>query len=325
MESSAMPATYTSRPEDQEPGTITPETENETSTTVACKAWRALLPVVSAAEIIPAYDDAKLMSLGRDIKQSGGCKIPIIVLLQPNGTFGLLDGRSRLDSMCHVGIKFEIKVIDGHLVIDAPGYAIPAPTEIVPDESFNPVAFVLSCNLHRRQLKSEQKREIIKKVILTQPDLNDRAIGRLAGADGKTVRRLRLELKGNAEFRINRKEATGRKARGRKPALHPATSPPRVVPVVRTDNTSTISPIAAKAKSAAKPDVTDILAAARSVEEVLSRPVSAPNYEAARNGIRKLIELAQSLMPPVAVPITAPATSNAKLDLGAFGRVLGHA
>ena len=202
-------------------------TERETPIIQACSAWRAILPVHPACEIIPAYEDSRLISLGREIKQTGGCKIPIIVLAQPDGTFVLLDGRSRLDSMCHVGIKFVIKVIDGHLVIDAPGYVIPALIEIVPDESFNAYAFVLSTNLHRRHLRNEQKRDIIKAVICAQPNLSDRAIARMAGVDNKTVAKLRLELKANEEILISREEATGRKARGRKPgqANAPAETP----------------------------------------------------------------------------------------------------
>ena len=68
----------------------------------ACSAWRAALPVHPAAEIIPSYTDAELLELGRDIKTSGGMKIPVIALAQAQG-FTLLDGRSRLDGMCSVG------------------------------------------------------------------------------------------------------------------------------------------------------------------------------------------------------------------------------
>jgi hypothetical protein len=308
--------------------------ENETPITLACKAWRVVLPVHPACEIIPAYENSRLISLGREIKQSGGCKIPTIVLVRPGPAFALLDGRSRLDALCHVGIKFEIKVVDGHVVIDAPGYDIPTPIEIVPDESFNAYAFVLSTNLHRRHLRNEQKRDIVKAVIRAQPNLSDRAVARMAGVDNKTVAKLRLELTANEDLLISREEITGRKARGRKPGqtakpivtelIPPAVIAP-VVPAVRIDNTRTVSSIVARAKPAAKPDVRDILAAARKVAAVLSRPVSAPNYEEARKEIQHVIELAQSLKPSTIISDATPATTNAKLDRGAFGRALGHA
>jgi hypothetical protein len=287
-------------------------TENETSITAACKAWRAVLPVHSACEVIPAYDDCKLISLGRDIKQSGGCKLPIIILMQPNGTFALLDGRSRLDALCHVGIKFEIKIVGGHVVIDAPGYDIPAPIEIAPDASFNAYAFVLSVNLHRRQLKNAQKRNITKEVIRAQPGLSDRAIARMAGVDGKTVKQLRLEIAGNAEIRIgDRVEATGRKARGRKPSeiakpiearqpnvAHAASiTPVADIPATQIDEKPPAAPITVsppKPKSPGEPNgfnAEKILEVAQRASAILERPVSAPNRDAARKEVLHLIDL----------------------------------
>jgi hypothetical protein len=271
-------------------------TERETPITRACSAWRKILPVHPACEIIPEYDDAKLIELGRDIKASGGMKIPIVVLVQPDGRHALLSGRSRLDAMCHVGIKFEIQVTDGHMVIGAPGYDIPAPNEIAPDETFNPVAFVLSADLHRRHLKNTEKRTITMKVIVTQPDLSDRAIARMTGLDGKTVKTVRQEVNANAEIPhyTDRVEATGRKARGRKPTKVSIAKPVDVTPTTPTADQPPVTPIAvaAKTKPTAAPNAfAEILAAAQRVLEVLRRPVSAPNNESAQNEIRRLIKL----------------------------------
>jgi hypothetical protein len=280
--------------------------ETEIAIALACKAWRKIFPVHPACEIIPPYTDSKLLELGRDIKASGGMKIPIIVLVHPDGRLALLDGRSRVDALCHVGIKFEIKVIDGHVVIDAPGYEIPAPTEIVPDGTFNPVAFVLSVNRHRRHLTSEDKRNIAKKVICAQPALSDRAIAQMVGFDHKTIKRLRLEIEANGEnpHKADRVETTGRKARGRKPTKVSIAKPVDVTPTTPTADQPPVTPIAAvaKAKPAATPNAfAEILAAAHRVLEVLRRPVSAPNNESAQNEIRRLIKLVlahKSLKPP---------------------------
>jgi hypothetical protein len=288
---------------------------DETPITRACKAWRDVLPVHPACEIIPPYNDAKLIELGRNIKTSGGIKIPVIVLVQPDG-IALLDGRSRLDALCHVGINFEIKVIDGHIVIDAPGYDIPAPIEIVPDANFNAYAFVLSTNLHRRHLKNEEKRAIIRKVIEAQPTLSDRAIAKMAGVDHKTVKSLCLEIKANGEIPIStRVEATGRKARGRRPGQVKETSvketsvadqkihaddstytEPAPKSVDITPDKPPIAPIeiSAKSKPAAAPstfNTAEILAAVQKALSILDRPVSAPNYEAARKEIKHVIDL----------------------------------
>ena len=277
-------------------------TERETPITARCKAWRNILPVNPACEIIPAYDDSKLIELGRDLKASGGMKIPVIVLVQPDD-IALLDGRSRLDALCHVGIKFEIKVIDGHVAIDAPRYVIPTPIEIVPDATFNAYAFVLSTNLHRRHLKNTDKRAITKKVIAAQPGLSDRAIAKMAGVDHKTVKALRQEIKANGDFPISdRVEATGRKARGRRPKFHlaPVTEPVDVTPttptVVDKPPASPIVPIAAASVNS-KPagangfDAEKALAQAHKVLAVFDRQVSAPNWDAARKEISRLIDL----------------------------------
>ena len=287
-------------------------TERETPITARCKAWRDVLPVISACEIIPAYDDAKLIELGRDLKASG-MKLPIIVLVQPDDTRTLLDGRSRLDALCHVGIKFEVKVINGHVVIDAPGYDIPAPTEIVPDANFNAYAFVLSTNLHRRHLKNTDKRAITKKVLVAQPALSDRAVAQMVGFDHKTIKAIRQEAYGEIPHKDDRVEASGRKARGRKPdqtAAAPAksvetTAPAESVdtvestemaPVLPTVDKPAVAPLATstKTKRVVAPngfDVEEALAIARRVFAILNRQVSGPNNDDARNETRRLINL----------------------------------
>jgi hypothetical protein len=326
-------------------------TERETPITDRCKAWRSVLPVNPACEIVPCYSDKELIDLGRNIKENGGMKVPVIVLMQPDGTHSLLDGRSRLDALVHVGIKFEIKVIDGHVVIDAPGYDIPSPIEIVPDANFNPIAFALSINLRRRHVTNEVKRVIIKKVIEAQPNLTDNAIAKMAGVSDKTVNSVRKELNGNSEFRISdRIEVTGRKARGCKPG-RVTTMAPKSVEAVASGKTgsdelsieqhrarmaaltaesepdspgdkpesitaSTISPktesIAPKTKPSVTPNdsfnVAEILTAARKVQEVLYRPVSGPNNEAAKKAIKRVIDLLlvhKTLKPTAGTPARA--------------------
>ena len=301
-------------------------TERETPINRACKAWRDTLPVHPACEIIPKYTEAKLIDLGRNIKAAGGMKLPIILLVS-DGTYSLLDGRSRLDAMVHVGIKFEVKVVDGHVVIDAPEYNIPAPTEIVPDADFNAYAFVLSTNLHRRHLKNTDKRAITKKVIAAQLALSDRAVAQMVSFDHKTVKAIRQEAYGEIPHKDDRVEATGRKARGRKPGqvketsvadqkVHadtlsaaPVIKPVEAISTTPTDNKvsteAPVVPIAISAKN--KPTVVpnafnaaEILAAARRVEAVLRRPVSAPNYADARKEIKHVIDLLLKTVKPAA-------------------------
>jgi ParB-like chromosome segregation protein Spo0J len=295
--------------------------ERETPITLACKAWRSILPVHPACEIIPAYDEPKLIELGRDLKTSG-MKIPVIVLAQPDGTFVLVDGRSRLDALRHVGIKFEIKLIDGRVIIAAPGYDIPAPIEIPSDKDFNAFAYVLAVNLHRRHLTREDKHAIITTLIAAQPNFTDNAIAKMAGVDSKTVKGLRQKLKGNSEIRISdRVEASGRKARGRRPDQKPKVPVTKPVPsasktdggelsieqhrarmvALTADEPDTPSdkpePIATTstktrpAVSANGFNAEEILAVAQRASAILERPVSAPNRDAAHKEILHLIEL----------------------------------
>jgi hypothetical protein len=268
--------------------------ERETPITRACNAWREVLPVHPACKIIPPYTESKLLELGRDIKASGGIKIPVIVLVPPGGKLALVDGRSRLDALCHVGIKFEIKVSDdGHVVIDALGYDIPAPIEIIPDENFNIYAFALSTNLHRRHLKNNDKREITKKLIEAQPTLSDRAIAKMAGIDHKTVKAIRLNANGEIPH-TDRVEASGRIARGRRPKIaEPVDVTPTPPPVV---NKPTVVPIAAvpiKPKPTASNgfDAAEALAQADKALAMFNRQISAPNWDAARKEVFHLRDL----------------------------------
>ena len=94
----------------------------------------------------------------------------------------------------------------------------------------DPTTLALSLNAHRRHLTPELKRGLIAKLLEAKPELSDRAIGRLTKSDHKTVGDVRSKANGeiphkpadqaNSEIpnKTNRVEASGRKARGRKPA-----------------------------------------------------------------------------------------------------------
>jgi hypothetical protein len=81
-------------------------------------------------------------------------------------------------------------------------------------------AFIVSKNIHRRHLTQDQKRELIEKLLKAKPERSNLATAKLAHADDKTVAAVRRDLEANSEIpnKTDRVEATGRKARGRKPA-----------------------------------------------------------------------------------------------------------
>jgi hypothetical protein len=123
----------------------------------------------------------------------------------------------------------------------------------------------------------------------------------MAGIDSKTVKRLRLELNANSEIQISdRVESSGRKARGRKPKIHPApiTKPIDIAPTTPTvSDKPPVVPIAAtsvKPKPAAAPNGFDAGAALAQAQKLLAmfnRQVSAPNWDAARREAFHLIDL----------------------------------
>jgi hypothetical protein len=269
--------------------------EHETLIALGYKAWRAVLPVHPAVEIIPEYTEEKKRLLGRLMKIAGRMNVPVIIFFDPvSGKLSLGDGRSRLDSLVAVGVRIGIQITsDQKVTITAEGIEIPEPQIITVTDGFDPYAFVAVTNVGRRHLNTAEKRQIGAKLIIARPELADRAIAKLASIDHKTVAAIRKEILANGEtpHSTERIEKTGRRARGRKPGQ---TSPKVQVvePIVIVK-----PPTATKSSGASGTSkTTEILGAARKVLEVLSRPVSAPNYEAARREILHVIELVKRNM-----------------------------
>ena len=88
----------------------------------------------------------------------------------------ILDGRNRYNAAKAAGHKFVERDFK----------------ELPPGA--DPEAFVISANMQRRQLTTEQKREFIAKQIESKPAASDRALARLCGCDNKTVAKVRKEL-----------------------------------------------------------------------------------------------------------------------------------
>jgi hypothetical protein len=113
-------------------------------------------------------------------------------------------GRNRLDAMEIAGIQ----IFDGdELLPHIPGYRF--------GDSTDPYEFVVSMNLHRRHLTSAQRRELIGKLIKTDPAKSDRQIAATAKVDGKTVAKVRRELELTAEI-PQLEKTVGADGRGRK-------------------------------------------------------------------------------------------------------------
>jgi hypothetical protein len=178
------------------------------------KSWRDVLPVHPAAEMFPMMSEAELRDLGKDIKKNG-LKYPIIKWTGSDGKQYLLDGRNRLDAMELVGIQTVDD--DGDLALNASccrsgfkgSYEYPIR---------DPYEFVISANIHRRHLTSEQRRELIGKLLKEDPSKSDRAIAKIVKADKNTVAKVRKEKEGRGEIHhvAKRTDTKGRKQPARK-------------------------------------------------------------------------------------------------------------
>ena len=85
----------------------------------------------------------------------------------------------------------------------------------------NPVTFVLSRNVHRRHLTSEQKRQAIAAYLKADPTSSDRKVAKELGVDNKTAAKVRADLEAREEIPHvpTRTDSAGRKqpATKRKP------------------------------------------------------------------------------------------------------------
>jgi hypothetical protein len=156
------------------------------------------LEVHPACAAFPLMSTEDLHGLKNDLDEHKQ-QFPLIVYQNM-----LLDGRHRRSCLQALGVPAErVKV---EILEELPG-------------GMTPEQFVLSCNLHRRHLTSEQKRAAIGLLLKKDPAQNDREIGRKVKADGKTVASVRKELEGRAEIPHvkKRKDSKGRQQPAAKP------------------------------------------------------------------------------------------------------------
>jgi DNA-binding Lrp family transcriptional regulator len=172
----------------------------------AATSWRDKLPVHPAADLFPMMERDELLALGKDIEAGGvdGLRMPITVIKWAKSPvkFGrspvaLLDGRNRLDALEAAGYK--INFTDGGM------WEAERKGEIVNIDfagagSADPYDLVLSLNIRRRHLTSEQKRELIEKLLKAKPGQSNRAIAKQVNVDHKTVGAVRDKLEQRGEI-----------------------------------------------------------------------------------------------------------------------------
>lgn len=152
---------------------------------IARSSWRDVLPVHPAADLFPMMSEAELRELGEDIKKHGLASR--IVLWSPacgSKEVSLIDGRNRLDAMELVGLD------TANVILPKEAGATHA----------DPYAYVIAANIQRRHLTTEQKRDLIAKVLKAKPEASNLQIAKQVKADDKTVAKVRRDMEARSEI-----------------------------------------------------------------------------------------------------------------------------
>jgi hypothetical protein len=117
------------------------------------------IPFHPIADIFPLLDGAEFDDLVTDIKKNG--LLEPIVLLEDK----ILDGRNRHRACIAAKVEPTFRPFNGD----------------------DPAAYVISTNIRRRHLTTEQKRKLIAKLVKAMPEKSDRQIGKMARVSKNTA------------------------------------------------------------------------------------------------------------------------------------------
>jgi hypothetical protein len=187
----------------------TPAVKNNTPTQAG--GWRDRLLVHPAAELFPLMSKDELQELADDIDKHG-LQEPVAVFHDDRTkTLRLIDGRNRLDALQMLGRDiFE----HGELRWgECPSNDIFRWVDL--DEA-DTVTYVISKNIRRRHLTTEQKRDLIAKLLKLNPEKSNLQIAKTVGADDKTVASVRADPRSEIPNVEKRTDTKGRKQPARR-------------------------------------------------------------------------------------------------------------
>jgi hypothetical protein len=160
-------------------------------------SWHETLSIHPAAADFPRMSPDEFKALTEDIKANGQ-RQPIAIIekarRRPDGTLHVkdppaeevLDGISRLDAMEAAGLQ----------VVDNGQLHKQVLRTVVDTDEVDPVAYVISANIHRRHLHltAEQRRNLIAELLKATPEKSDRQIAETVKASPTTVGTVRAEI-----------------------------------------------------------------------------------------------------------------------------------
>ena len=175
--------------------------------------WRDRLAIHPACELFPLMGEAKLREWADDIGKHGLRERCTIHYDKAKQRYELLDGRNRLDALELVAKEIFLSVPPdfkslshnqrkGLCLFSAPKHQADwfwgsgAIFQEVDDEAIggNPRAYIISKNIHRRDLTPKQRREVIAKLLKANPEKSNRQIAKELNDDHKKVGRVREKL-----------------------------------------------------------------------------------------------------------------------------------
>ena len=231
-------------------------------------------PVHPAAALLPMMGDEELRELADDIKRNG--LLEPIKLWRDNtaeakgsdedGQLYILDGRNRWAALQLLGYTDPSLAPKGKEV-DSTVQVLAAKKEYFHSSGkggkiwqpwINPVTYVLSRNVHRRHLTSEQKRDAIAAYLKADPTVSNLKVAKDLGVSDKTAAKVRDDLERRSEIPnvSERTDSTGRKQPARKPKPKPEPKP--TPPGGITEDTPGMTPAVEKALADAKAKATQI-------------------------------------------------------------------
>jgi hypothetical protein len=155
------------------------------------RPWREVLKIHPAADLFPLMSKDELDELAADIKRGGlTSTIALCDDHETGETEILLDGRNRLDALELLGVE----------LFDKKGHKVGPLMHAYVYRGFDPYAYVISANIRRRHLDSEQKRDLIAELLKATPDKSNNTIAKTIGVDDKTVGKVRSKLEATSEI-----------------------------------------------------------------------------------------------------------------------------
>lgn len=149
--------------------------------------WRSILHVHPAADFFPLLNEKELKKLAADIKING-LRQSVAGFTNEDGILVLVDGRNRLDALQLLG---RVKINNGKISID--GMADDAWFKCDDQAKEDPDGFVVSANIRRRHLTARQRRELAKKLVISDPGKSARQVAQLAGVSPTTAATIKAE------------------------------------------------------------------------------------------------------------------------------------